>query len=321
MAIPSGRYRFTGREFESITGFQYHRARYYDPGTGRWTSQDPLGLLADINPYRYAGNSPVNFVDRDGEVAVLATLGVIAIYVGTQALFAAAETGIEYALVQQFGSDQDIAQFSIGERFLVNFGINIATGGIGGKGKLITKIGAFVLRQSIEIGAETGYDVYKGRDVEESLIRNTIGSLAGEGIGKAIGFALKVGGRAGKRMLDQLTSGRRLTRADLDFDVDPTRGFRDGLPADPKRVLADEFRLPRNVRAELEADGIRFRGRDGHSIFYNSQTGRLWQCSICKEVQSLADVRLALTRHPKGVLGGTPGDWARSEHCHISIDV
>ncbi|GIW82879.1 MAG: hypothetical protein KatS3mg105_4686 [Gemmatales bacterium] len=64
--VPSGRYRFTGREFESITGFQYHRARYYDPATGRWTSQDPLGLLADVNPYRYAGNSPVNAVDPFG---------------------------------------------------------------------------------------------------------------------------------------------------------------------------------------------------------------------------------------------------------------
>ncbi|GIW82876.1 MAG: hypothetical protein KatS3mg105_4683 [Gemmatales bacterium] len=64
MAVPSGRYRFTGREFESITGFQYHRARYYDPGTGRWISQDPAE--ADINPYRYAGNSPVNAVDRNG---------------------------------------------------------------------------------------------------------------------------------------------------------------------------------------------------------------------------------------------------------------
>ncbi|GIW82858.1 MAG: hypothetical protein KatS3mg105_4665 [Gemmatales bacterium] len=64
MAVPSGRYRFTGREFESITGFQYHRARYYDPGTGRWISPDPAE--ADINPYRYAGNSPTNFVDRNG---------------------------------------------------------------------------------------------------------------------------------------------------------------------------------------------------------------------------------------------------------------
>ncbi|GIW80229.1 MAG: hypothetical protein KatS3mg105_2036 [Gemmatales bacterium] len=64
MAVPSGRYRFTGREFESITGFQYHRARYYDPRTGRWISQDPAE--ADINPYRYAGNNPVNAVDRNG---------------------------------------------------------------------------------------------------------------------------------------------------------------------------------------------------------------------------------------------------------------
>ncbi|GIW80335.1 MAG: hypothetical protein KatS3mg105_2142 [Gemmatales bacterium] len=63
------------------TGFQYHRARYYDPATGRWTSQDPLGLTADINPYRYAGNSPTNFVDRDGQIAQLVT-GLIGAGIG-----------------------------------------------------------------------------------------------------------------------------------------------------------------------------------------------------------------------------------------------
>ena len=39
----SDRYLFTGREFDRVTGLQYNRARYYDPTTGRWTSEDPLG--------------------------------------------------------------------------------------------------------------------------------------------------------------------------------------------------------------------------------------------------------------------------------------
>jgi RHS repeat-associated protein len=38
------RYKFTSREFDSATGLQYNRARYYDPTIGRWTSQDPLGF-------------------------------------------------------------------------------------------------------------------------------------------------------------------------------------------------------------------------------------------------------------------------------------
>src|SRR5438445_3738044 len=39
-----GRYFWVGREFDSETGLEYNRARYYDPTTGRWISQDPLGL-------------------------------------------------------------------------------------------------------------------------------------------------------------------------------------------------------------------------------------------------------------------------------------
>ena len=58
------RYKFTAREFDSATGLQYNRARYYDPTIGRWTSQDPLGFDAgDANLYRYVRNRPT--VERD----------------------------------------------------------------------------------------------------------------------------------------------------------------------------------------------------------------------------------------------------------------
>ncbi len=37
-------YGFAGREFDSETGLYYMRARYYDPRTGRFITQDPLNL-------------------------------------------------------------------------------------------------------------------------------------------------------------------------------------------------------------------------------------------------------------------------------------
>lgn len=44
--------------------------RYYDPNTGRWTQQDPIGgSIANpttINRYPFAGNDPVNLLDRSG---------------------------------------------------------------------------------------------------------------------------------------------------------------------------------------------------------------------------------------------------------------
>jgi RHS repeat-associated protein len=64
------RFSYTGQEFDRETGNYYYWNRYYDPGTGRFLSQDPLGFGAgDVNLYRYVGNSPTNFTDPTGEFA------------------------------------------------------------------------------------------------------------------------------------------------------------------------------------------------------------------------------------------------------------
>ncbi|MFO0868567.1 MAG: RHS repeat-associated core domain-containing protein [Pirellulales bacterium] len=60
------RYRYTGREYDESTDLQYHRARYYDPSTGRFLSQDPTGFSGGINLYAYANGSPVLFTDPLG---------------------------------------------------------------------------------------------------------------------------------------------------------------------------------------------------------------------------------------------------------------
>jgi RHS repeat-associated protein len=68
--IPT-RYSFTGREFDTETGLYYFRARYTDPRTGRFLSEDPNGLGGgDHNLYRYVGNSPTNATDPTGEFFV-----------------------------------------------------------------------------------------------------------------------------------------------------------------------------------------------------------------------------------------------------------
>jgi RHS repeat-associated protein len=52
---------------DSEIGLYYGRARYYDPRTGRWLSQDSLGFATgDVNLYRYVSNSPANFIDPSG---------------------------------------------------------------------------------------------------------------------------------------------------------------------------------------------------------------------------------------------------------------
>ena len=60
-------FSFTGRMLDEDTGNQKHGYRWYDPPTGGWLSEDPIGFGAgDMNLYRYAGNNPVNNVDPSG---------------------------------------------------------------------------------------------------------------------------------------------------------------------------------------------------------------------------------------------------------------
>src|ERR1035437_406948 len=50
--------QYSGRENDA-NGLYYYRARYYNPTTGRFISEDPLGLAAGINLYAYAADAPV----------------------------------------------------------------------------------------------------------------------------------------------------------------------------------------------------------------------------------------------------------------------
>lgn len=58
--------RASGQYFDAESGLHYNRFRYYSPAMGRYLSRDPLGLLAGMNFYRYAANSPINQADPLG---------------------------------------------------------------------------------------------------------------------------------------------------------------------------------------------------------------------------------------------------------------
>lgn len=84
-------WRFAGGYFDSSTGLYKYGTRYYNPGFGRWSQQDPLrGQLNDptsLNRYLYAGDDPVNVTDPSGRYqglfgcvwdAIMAVVGLIA---------------------------------------------------------------------------------------------------------------------------------------------------------------------------------------------------------------------------------------------------
>ncbi|MDR6982706.1 RHS repeat-associated protein [Rheinheimera pacifica] len=57
--------RFQGQYFDNESGLHYNHFRYYDPETGCFISQDPIGLLGGINHYQYAPNH-INWIDPLG---------------------------------------------------------------------------------------------------------------------------------------------------------------------------------------------------------------------------------------------------------------
>jgi RHS repeat-associated protein len=75
---PSTRYQYTGREFDSFTGLNYYRARFYDPNLGRFISEDPIGLAGgDINEFGYVRNNPLTFRDPTGLTRCNPLLGAL----------------------------------------------------------------------------------------------------------------------------------------------------------------------------------------------------------------------------------------------------
>jgi RHS repeat-associated protein len=67
-------YRYTGQQFDALTGLYNLRARSYDPGVGRFLSQDTYLVNyrnpIELNRYGYTANNPVNGSDPTGHNVV-----------------------------------------------------------------------------------------------------------------------------------------------------------------------------------------------------------------------------------------------------------
>ncbi len=58
---------FTAREWDEHIKMQYNRFRWYDPTTGRWLGQDPIGFGGgQTNLYGYVGNEVTTHIDPSG---------------------------------------------------------------------------------------------------------------------------------------------------------------------------------------------------------------------------------------------------------------
>jgi RHS repeat-associated protein len=68
-ASTTNSFGYTGREIDTV-GLYFYRARYYNPATGRFISEDPAGFSGSgPNLYEYADDSPIVFRDPSGLTA------------------------------------------------------------------------------------------------------------------------------------------------------------------------------------------------------------------------------------------------------------
>jgi RHS repeat-associated protein len=65
--IANEKYKFTGKERDDETNYDYFGARYYDARIGRWLQVDPkMDIYPKINPFNYVLNNPLTTIDPDG---------------------------------------------------------------------------------------------------------------------------------------------------------------------------------------------------------------------------------------------------------------
>ncbi len=63
----SERFRFTGKERDAETGYDYFGARYYSSSLGIWLSVDPMSdKYPSLSPYVYCADNPMRLVDLEG---------------------------------------------------------------------------------------------------------------------------------------------------------------------------------------------------------------------------------------------------------------
>ena len=161
---------YAGQYTDAETGLQFLRARYYDPATGQFLTQDPLESVSGA-PYIYAGDDPTNVTDPSG----LLCLGGVCL--GFHPV-AGLEGGANFfaGMANEF-----VATVSLGE-------LHIAAPFCGGVLSLSAKIGGwdFSTALGIATGAGTSSGVHwllDGLKVSGVKIGPILAPLLGGGVG------------------------------------------------------------------------------------------------------------------------------------------
>gem|GEM_PF-2555409 len=79
------KFRYSGEQYDSITGEYYLRARYCDPSMGRFINEDTYRGQIDnplsLNLYTYCYNNPIIYTDRSGNTPMVSKDGGLYFFV------------------------------------------------------------------------------------------------------------------------------------------------------------------------------------------------------------------------------------------------
>ena len=164
------RYKFTGKERDAESGYDYFGARYYASPFSFWLSVDPLAdKYPNISPYAYCTWNPVKFVDPDGNFPLSILLGMICDY-GSQ-------------VYNNYNSGKSGYDAWVGD---INY-IQVGLSAINPTGKLaIVKTLVIEAIKNLTKGSNINNGIIINDDIEEVIKKTIINTVTNYSIGKFV---------------------------------------------------------------------------------------------------------------------------------------
>jgi RHS repeat-associated protein len=161
-------YKYNGKELDTKKGLNWYDygARHYDAMLGRWFVADPLAeKMYGWSPYAYCFNSPIKYVDEDGEFPWAALVG------------SAIEYGVQVFKNYQNGRSGYDAWF----REIDFVKVTLSAFNPSGKLKLIKTLALEGLKETFEYTPNDKWDVKtNAKEIVTNTIENTIVSMVAD---------------------------------------------------------------------------------------------------------------------------------------------